>query len=89
VAAEVDIALLELRAARAQQEIAAERRRLAEEELRQARERFSAGVVGNIEVIDAQVSLLSARDTEIEARFVAAAARVALARAVGMVGGLQ
>ena len=89
IAAEVDIALLELRSARAQQEIAAERRRLAEEELQQARERFSAGVVGNIEVIDAQVSLLHARDTEIEARFVAAAARVALARAVGMVGGLQ
>jgi outer membrane protein TolC len=40
-------------------------------------------VAGNIEVIDAQVSLVRARDTDIDARFAAAAARVALARAVG------
>ncbi|MGE5743197.1 MAG: TolC family protein [Gemmatimonadota bacterium] len=50
----------------------------------QARERFKAGVVGNIEVIQAQSSLVRARDTDIDARFAAAAARVALARAVGV-----
>ncbi len=83
IASEVDAALLDLHAAQAQQGIAAERLRLAEEELAQARERFAAGVAGHIEVITAQVSLIAARDAEIDARFGAAAARVALARAVG------
>ena len=84
IAAEVDAALLDLRSAEAQQGIAAQRLALAVEELAQARERFAAGVAGNIEVITAQVSLLRARDTDIDARFGAAAARVALARATGV-----
>jgi outer membrane protein TolC len=57
---------------------------LAADELAQARQRFAAGVAGNIELIDAQASLLRARDTDIDARFAAAAARVALARAAGV-----
>src|SRR5205814_9088097 len=61
-----------------------ERLRLAEEEVAQASERFTNGVAGNIEVITAQSSLLRARDTEIDARFTLAAARVALARAAGI-----
>lgn len=84
IAADVEAALLDLRSAEAQQAIAAERLALAAEELAQARERFSAGVAGNIEVINAQVSLLRARDADIDARFAAAAARVALARAAGV-----
>jgi outer membrane protein len=83
IAAEVDAARLDLGSAAEQQVIAAERLRLAQAELDEARERFKAGVAGNIEVIDAQVSLIRARDTDIDARFAAAAARVALARAVG------
>jgi len=84
IAAEVEAALLELRSVEAQQTIAAERMRLAEDELAQARERFAAGVAGNIEVINAQASLLEARDADIDARFRAAVARVALASAVGV-----
>jgi outer membrane protein len=84
IAAEVQGALLDLASAEAQQGIAAERLKLANDELAQARERFKAGVAGNIEVIDAQASLLRARDTDIEARFAAASARVALARAAGV-----
>jgi outer membrane protein TolC len=84
IAAEVDVALLDLRTAAAQQQIAAERLQLAEDELAQARERFAAGVAGNIEVINAQSSLIQARDADIDARFGAAVARVALARAVGV-----
>jgi outer membrane protein len=84
IAADVDTALLELRAAQAQQAIAAEQLRLAEEELAEARERFQAGVAGNIEVITAQANLIRARDTDIDARFAAALARVALARAAGV-----
>jgi outer membrane protein TolC len=84
VAADVQAALLDQASAEAQRGIAAERLRLAADELAQARERFAAGVAGNIEVIDAQSSLLRARDTDIDARFAAATARVALARAAGV-----
>jgi len=84
VAADVDGARLDLGSARQQQAIAVERLSLAQEELNQARERFKAGVAGNIEVIEAQASLVRARDTDIDARFAAAAAQVALARAVGV-----
>ncbi len=83
IAADVDAARLDLGSAAEQQAIAAERLRLAQAELEEARERFKAGVAGNIEVINAQSSLVRARDTDIDARFAAAAARVALARAVG------
>ena len=84
IAAEVEAALLDLHSVEAQQEIARERMRLAEDELAQARERFAAGVAGNVEVINAQSSLLQARDADIDARFGAAVARVALASAVGV-----
>lgn len=84
IAADVDGAFLDLRSAGAQLAITAEQLRLAEDELAQSRERFTAGVAGNIEVIDAQSNLIRARDTDIDARFAAANARVALARAVGV-----
>ena len=84
IAADVDGARLDLGSAEQEQAIAAERLQLAQEELDQARERFKAGVAGNIEVINAQSSLVRARDTDIDARFAAALARVALARAVGV-----
>ncbi|HEV8383118.1 MAG TPA: TolC family protein [Gemmatimonadales bacterium] len=83
VAADVDGALLDLRSAGAQQQIAAERLQLAAQEVSEARQRFKAGVAGNIEVINAQSSLLRARDADIDARFAAVAARIALARSVG------
>ena len=84
IAAEVDAALLDLGSAAAQQLVAREELRLAESELSQARERFKAGVAGNIDVITAQVGLVRARDTEIDARFAAATARISLARAAGV-----
>jgi outer membrane protein len=84
VAADVEAALLDLDSGREQRSVALERLRLAEEEVEQASERFRNGVAGNIEVINAQLSLLRARDAEIDARFTVAAARVALARAAGV-----
>src|SRR5947199_6959758 len=84
IAADVDGALLDLHSAQAQQAVAAERLRLAADELAQSRERFKAGVAGHIEVIDAQSNLIRARDTDIDARFAAASARVSLARAAGV-----
>src|SRR5437867_2574360 len=47
IAADVEAALVDLRSAEAQQSVAAERLRLATDELAQARERFKAGVAGN------------------------------------------
>ncbi len=84
ITADVDAALLDFRSAQAQQAVAAEQLQLAEDELSQARQRFKAGVAGNIEVIDAQSNLIRARDTDIDARLAAAGARVALARAAGV-----
>jgi outer membrane protein TolC len=84
IAAEVSGALLDLASGLEQQSVAAERLSLAEEELDQSRERFTSGVAGNIEVINAQTSLLRARDADIDARFAVASARVALARAAGV-----
>ena len=83
VAADVDGALIDLRSAAAQQMISRERLRLASEEVSQARQRFEAGVAGNIEVINAQESLVRAREADIDARFAALSARIALARSVG------
>lgn len=84
VAAEVEAALLDLDSGGEQLSVALERLRLAEEEVDQASERFRNGVAGNIEVINAQLSLLRARDAEIDARYTVAAARVSLARAAGV-----
>jgi outer membrane protein TolC len=84
VVADVDAARLDLASAAAQEVVSAERLKLALDELAQSRERFKAGVAGNIEVINAQSALVRARDTDIDARFAAASARVALARAVGL-----
>ena len=84
IAAEVDAALLDLGSAQAQQAVAREQLRLSESELSQSRERFRAGVAGNIDVITAQAGLIRARDTEIDARFAAASARISLARAAGV-----
>jgi outer membrane protein TolC len=87
--ADVELALLDLESAAAQQAIAAERLRLAEEEVAQARERLTIGTAGNLEVITAQISLLRARDAVIEARHAAATARLTLARAVGNARGVR
>lgn len=83
VEAEVRSALLDVASGQDQQQIAAERLRLANEELSQSQERFANGLAGNIEVINAQQNLVRARDAVIEAQAASAAARVSLARATG------
>lgn len=83
VEAEVRSALLDVASGEDQQRIAAERLRLANEELSQSQERFANGLAGNIEVINAQQNLVRARDAVIEAQAASATARVSLARATG------
>jgi outer membrane protein TolC len=89
VTADVRAALLDLENGREQQEIATQRLSLADEELSQARERFRNGVAGNIEIINAQSSLIRARDADIDARTAAAVARISLARATGDAGTIR
>lgn len=83
VQADVQSALLDVRSGEQQLDIARQRLDLAEQELQQARERFASGVAGNIEVIEAQSSLVKARDADIDARYATALARINLAHALG------
>src|SRR2546429_340977 len=83
IAAEVDAALLDLRSAQAQQAVAAEQLRLAEDELAQSRERFKAGGGGDIEGLDAPSKLIPARDRDIHARLAPPPARGTAAGAGG------
>lgn len=85
VEADVRGALLDVASAREQADAARERLSLAEQELRQARERFRAGVAGNADVITAQLSLDAARSLYVDALTAAQMARVSLARAQGEV----
>ncbi len=85
VAADVSSALLDLKAASELLVASEERVELAGQELAQARDRFSAGVTGNADVITAQLALNAARTQAIDARASLQLARVSLARAQGTI----
>jgi outer membrane protein len=87
-AIEVRGALLDLASAREQVDASRERLRLAEQELAQARDRFSAGVAGNADVITASINLNASRNLVIDALTAYQAARVSLASAEGTVTSL-
>jgi outer membrane protein TolC len=89
VAADVRGAVLDLSSARQAVDAARERVRLAEQEVSQARDRFSAGVSGNADVITASLTLNASRTQLIDAETAFQSARVALARAEGRAGSLQ
>jgi outer membrane protein TolC len=57
---------------------------LATQTLQQARDRFSAGVTDNIEVVQAQESVATASDFVISATYAHNLAKTALARALGL-----
>jgi outer membrane protein len=80
---EVRSALLDLGAAREQVMAARVQLQLAEREVSQARDRFTNGVAGNADVINAQLSLNNARDIVVEALTSYHSARVSLASAQG------
>ena len=89
ISAEMSGAWLDLASGREQLDVADERLALAEAELSQARERFVNGVASNLEIIEAQSTLVRARDAAIEARFAIASSRVAVARAAGVARSLR
>ncbi len=86
---EVRDALLTLASTRQQVAVSEVGLQLALQELELARQRFEAGFANNIEVTNAQTSVVRARDNAIEALFNFNAARINLARAKGEMETLQ
>ncbi len=83
IALDVKTSLLNLRSARSEVQVANLGVKLAQDEVAQARDRFSAGVANNIEVISAQDSLSRANDNQILALYRFNQARADYARSVG------
>ena len=86
--AEQDVrnAVLDINAAAEQVGVAESNRRLAADTLVQARDRFRAGVVDTIEVVQAQESLATSEQDYISALFALNLAQVGLSRAIGKTG---
>jgi outer membrane protein TolC len=80
---QVRTAFLDIRSTADQVAVARDNLDLANQTLVQARDRFSAGVTDNVEVVQAQESVATANDTLISALFASNVAKVALARALG------
>ena len=80
---DVRASLLDLRAAGQQLEAAQTNVALAGQELEQARDRFAAGVAGNLEVAQAQEAVAAASENFISALYAHNLAKASLARAVG------
>ena len=80
---QVRTAFLDIRTASDQVAVAQSNLELANETLVQARDRFSAGVSDNIEVVQAQESVATSNDSLIAALYSHNLAKVGLARAVG------
>jgi outer membrane protein TolC len=80
---EVRAALLDLSAAAEQVDVARSSVDLAEQAFAQSRDRFSAGVTDNLEVVQAQEAVASAHESYIESLYAHNLAKVELARAIG------
>jgi outer membrane protein TolC len=81
---EVRAALLDLEAGTEQMRVASSARQLAAAQLTQARDRFAAGVAGNIEVVYAQTAVTQANDQFIAALYATNLAKGTLVHAVGI-----
>jgi outer membrane protein TolC len=80
---DVRTALLDLNAANDQVQVATSSVDLANQTLTQARDRFSAGVTDNLEVVQAQEALAQANENYISSLYAHNLAKVELARAIG------
>jgi outer membrane protein TolC len=81
---EVRAALLDLSAADQQVQAAKTNVDLAGQQLTQARDRFSAGVAGNLELTQAQEAVATASETYISALYAHNLAKASLARSLGI-----
>jgi len=80
---EVRACLLDLNSAADQVNVARSSVDLAEQAFAQSRDRFSAGVTDNLEVVQAQESVASAHESYIQSLYAHNLAKVELARAIG------
>jgi outer membrane protein TolC len=80
---DIRTAFLDLQANGEQLQVATRARELATTTLAQARDRFSAGIANNIEVIQAQESLALADDQHIQALYLFNVSKAQLARGLG------
>jgi outer membrane protein TolC len=80
---EVRAALLDLNAAADQVAVARQSLDLANQTLDQARDRFTAGVADNLEVVQAQETVATANENYISSLYAHNVAKVSLARAIG------
>ncbi len=83
IAQDVEDALLDLDSANKQVEVSRAALGYANRALTQSKDRFSAGVTNNIEVIQAQEALASANEQWVNSLYAYSIARVSLARATG------
>lgn len=81
--AEIRTAFLDINAAAEQVQVADATVKLAQEELSEARERFTAGVTDNLEVVQAQGSLVGAQNQYVASLYIHNLAKLSLARALG------
>ncbi len=81
---EVRSALLDVQAADRRVEVAKSAVDLADQQVAQALDRFTAGVTSNIEVVQAQEALATATDNHLSALYAHNLARISLARAIGL-----
>jgi len=80
---DVRAALLDLNSAADQVEVARQALDLANQTLDQARDRFTAGVTDNLEVVQAQETVATANENYITSLYAHNLAKVSLARAIG------
>jgi outer membrane protein TolC len=80
----VQTAFLDLKAATERVQVAQSAVRLADEQVRQSEDRFRAGVTNNVEVVQAQEALATASENHIASLQAYSAAKLALARAIGI-----
>jgi len=80
---DIEDALLDIKAAAQQVEVARTGLDYAQQTLDQSQDRFSAGVTNNVEVIQAQQQLASASERYIDSLYAHNIAKVLLARAIG------
>jgi outer membrane protein TolC len=81
---DVRVAGLEMRAAEDRRAVAARAQELAREQLRQAQDRFAAGVANNLDVVQAQETVATAEEDVISTAYELNLARATLGRAVGL-----
>ncbi|MGH9665454.1 MAG: TolC family protein, partial [Bryobacteraceae bacterium] len=80
---EIKTALLDIQASAKQVDVASDTKKLAGEQLNQARDRFKAGVADNLEVVQAQQSVASADENYVSSLYTFSLAKGALVRAIG------